>query len=106
MTYYDALSKEENIAFTIYQVLNDYNSKKKGYNDFHFDKSILEAFSFEIINDFNNKHVLFSYVLKPDTNIRNIEIHLMTIGITREFVDKSVSDKKRYLAVCKEKGSR
>lgn len=97
------LSTEEAIAFEIYQILNDYNSKIKGYNDFHFDKSILDDFHFEIVNDFYDKNVLFSYVLKEDTNINNIEFHLMTIGIKKEFTDKSNLDSKRYLAVWKEK---
>ncbi len=99
--YNYALSLEENLAFEIYQVINRYNSKLKGYNSFHFDNSVLDNLIFEISNkeDIRGKNLLFSYVLKEGVNIKSIELHLMTIGIKREFTDKSNHDENRYLVI-------
>ena len=83
-------SKEENIGFAIYEILNK-----------NLDDLLADNIHFEIINDFNSKNVFFSYALKLDTNIREVEKTLMNIGIHKQFINKSNNDKKQYLAVWK-----
>jgi len=92
------LTKEENLALLIYDTLHN------NFGDTITNKEFLNNFHFEIVNDFYHKNVFFSYVLNPQTktNIENIEICLMRIGIEKKFIDKS-SDGKKYLAVWKVK---
>ncbi|MGN6647358.1 MAG: hypothetical protein ACTHJT_12605 [Cytophaga sp.] len=86
------ISKEETIAHEIWNILY------KNFKELIEDKAFLNTLNFEIINDFHNKNVFFSYVLKEDTSIQKVEIALMTIGIYKEFIDNS-NPGKRYLAV-------
>lgn len=88
------LTKEQNLALLIYDTLHN------NFGDSITNKDFLKDFHFEIINDFYHKNVFFSYVLNPQTktNIKNIEICLMQIGINRTFIDRS-KDGKKYLAV-------
>jgi hypothetical protein len=86
-------SKEEAIAHEIWDILY------KNFKDLIEDKSFINTLHFEVINDFYDKNVFFSYVLKQETNIQKVEIALMAIGIYKEFIDNSNHDKKRYLAV-------
>src|SRR4051812_32257007 len=90
---------EEDIAFEIWIATN--NRFRKNAQLSVLDNSFLKELNFEIINDFYNKDVIFSYVLKDRVNIRNIELSLMALGIQKQFSDKSVPDKKQYLAVWK-----
>ena len=100
---FQCYSKEEDIAWEIWISINRYYSKQKGYITSEFPKSILENFCFEILNKESiiGKNVLFSYVLKPDTNVKAVEIALMTIGIYKRFKYDANFDTKKYLAVWK-----
>jgi hypothetical protein len=93
------LSHPESLAWEIYKSVDNFQRTYKGFESLDLDKEILSDLNFGIINDFYNKNVLISYVLKPDTNVIEVELHLMFLGINKEFVDKSIRGKKRYLAV-------
>jgi hypothetical protein len=94
-------SMEEHLAFEFYIVISKFNSKLKGCHFSKIDKSILGELNFEIVNNFYNKNVLISYVLRNNTNIKKVELALKTIGIDVKFSDKSDLDKKRYLVIWK-----
>jgi hypothetical protein len=91
-------SIEEDLSFEIWLSINNrINQSCLPINDHSF----LNSLNFEIISDFYNKDVLFSYALKEQINIRNIEISLMSIGINKTFKDNNNLDRRRYLAVWK-----
>ncbi len=81
-------SKEENLANEILLSINNRISLAD-LNNLHF----------EIISDFYNKDILLSYVLKNNICISKVEECLSDIGINRKFVDNSIPNQKRYLAI-------
>ncbi len=97
---YQTYTIEEDLAFEIWLSIN--NRINKAHLPIN-DHSFINELNFEIISDFYNKDVLFSYVLKEDTNITYIEFHLMSIGIKKNFIDNSNFESKRYLTVWKER---
>lgn len=98
---YQSYSIEEDLAFEIWLSINSrINKAHLPINDHSF----LSELNFEIISDFYNKDVLFSYVIKEGINITNIEIGLMAIGINKTFIDKGLVNHKKYLTVWKDIG--
>lgn len=97
--YNGDLNPYENLALEIYQTIDSFQKEQKGYSSLELDKEILTNLNFEIVNDFYDKNVLISYVLKPSTSIIEIELHLMFLGINKEFLNNSNPNKKRYLTV-------
>lgn len=93
------LTMYENLVFKIYQTVDNFQTSQKGVYSSELNKKILNDLNFEIVNDFYNRNVLISYVVKSDTDIQEIENCLLKIGVDKKFINKSNPKKKQYLTV-------
>jgi hypothetical protein len=98
-------SPEEEKAFLIWGIINRYNNKGKDYYSPDFDRKILNDLHFEILStsQMSNKNHLIGISLKYHSiNLSKLHLHLMMLGINKEFIDKTSSEnelEKKYLTV-------
>lgn len=100
--YHDFSSNEERYAFEIWQTINRYNNEKQGFYTSEFSKELLNDLHFEILPKFkmSGRRNLICISLKYlSVNFSKLHINLMTLGISKEFIDKSSSEEKNYLTV-------
>jgi hypothetical protein len=100
--YHDFSCNEERYALEIWQTINRYNSELKGFYTSEYPKELLNDLHFEILpkSQMSGRRNLFCISLKYlRVNVSKLHFHLMTIGVAKEFIDKSSSEEKNYLTI-------
>jgi hypothetical protein len=101
---HDFSSSEEWKAYEIYLALNKYYSFIKGFTTLSFPKELVNDFYFEILNKDDmagkNNIITISYNRdNPKLDLHLLNLHLMTLGIYREFIDKGSLENRRFITV-------
>ena len=101
---HDFSSSEEWKAYEIYLAINKYYTFIKGFASLSFPKELLNDFFFEILNkdEMAGKNTIITISYNndnPKLDLNLLQLHMMTFGIRREFINKSSLDHRRFITV-------